>query len=398
MANDTTNLEAIIPEVALAFLRENAVLPRLVRSRSSQQQAAPGKTVRIEVAKPASLYTVSPGTATTKSDVSPQTIDIDMNSNWVGSAFSFDDDDFNMLNQDIVPQKLKECVRVIANDIEVKTLEQIRDYVGGIYGTTAAPDDQTDITKTLLRLNRQSAPFADRSFLIDPGTYAEFLETTALVGADTTGEANPALISGFLGNRYGANFYMSQNINSSNSLSVTSGTVGTNATEANNQADVNGALSAGAESMAIDGAGLASGTIKKGQKFTFAGHDNEYTVTADVTLATNAGTVSFSPMLPVAIADDTVVTFQKTFEMNGVAFTPDVATIAYLDFEPLDPRLGVVVSQAQDPVTGAKMRMLKTWSNYQTSYELQVCYGVGVVRAECGAILGTYSGTGTSPS
>lgn len=398
MANNTTNLEAIIPQVALAILRENAVLPRLVRTKSSREMAAPGKTVRIEVAKPATKYTVTPGTATTKSDVAPKTVDIDVNANWIGSAFLFDDDDFNMMNQDVIPQKLVECVRVLANDIEVKALQQIRDYVGGIYGTTSAPDDQTDITKTLLRLNWQAAPLAERNFLIDPATYAEFLETTALAGADTTGEANPAIVSAFLGNRYGASFYMSQNINSGNSLSVTSGTVGTNATQANNEADVNGALSAGAESMAIDGAGLASGTIKKGQKFKFAGRDQEFTVTADVTLATNAGTVTFSPMLPVAIADNTKISFYKTFDMNGIAFTPDICTIAYLDFEPIDPRLGVVVSQSEDPITGAKMRLIKTWNNYQTSYELQICYGVGVVRAECGAILGTFSGTGSFPS
>ena len=397
MANDTSSLEAIIPKVALAILRENTVLPRLVRTKSSREQAANGKTVRINVAKPASVYTVTPGSLETASDVSPKNVDIDVNANWLGSRFLFDDDDFAMMNQEIVPEKLRECVRGLANQIEIKTLQEIRDNVGGIYGTTSAPDDQTDITKTLLRLNNQKAPLQDRSFIVTPATYAEFLETTALSGADTTGQANPALISGFLGNLYGASFYMSQNLTDS-TMSVTSGTVGTNATGSNNQADVNGALAKGAESMAVDGAGLASGTIKKGQKFKFAGLDQEFSVTADVTLSSNAGTVSFSPMLDTAIADDTQVTFYKTFSMDGVAITPDVATIVYLDFEPIDPRLGAVVSQEQDPMTGARMRLIKTWENYQTSYSLQVCFGVGVVRAECGAILGTFSGTGTAPA
>lgn len=398
MANDVTSLEAIIPMLALAELRENAILPNLVNSMSSNEMAAKGKKVKINLTAPQIIHTVVPGTDSTAQDIENQEIEIDVTTHYKGSKFKLSEVDFATIDQGIVPNKVKEAVRVLANDIEIKALGEMVNDLGGIYGTNDAPNDTTDIQKTRLRLDRQLAPMQGRVFLIDPDTYSEFSVNTTLASADTTNESRPTIVSGFLGTRNGFDFHMSQNIATQNSLSVTSGTAGTNATLGNNQAVVNGALAKGKLTMNLDGAGLASGTIKKGQKFKFAGLDQEFTLSADATFSSNAATgVTFLPMLQHAIADDTTVTFYRTFTLNGVAFTKDVMTIAYLDFMPLDSGLGVVVEEAQDEITGAKMRLLKQYKNYEVTYELQVCYGVKVVQGAYGTILGTFSGAGTSP-
>jgi hypothetical protein len=406
MANDVTNLEAIVPKLALSEIRNNVILPRLVNSVFSSEMPAAGKTVRIAVPKPASTYTVTPGSAPTYTDVSPAKVDIDVTANHVGSAFLLSSTDIDTINRDQIPASIKEAAKVLVDDVEIKTLQAIRDNVGGIYGTTSAPDSSSHINKTILRLNKQKAPTSDRNFLIDPDTYCEFLDTTQLANADTTGESTPALVSGYLGTRYGANFYQTQNISTSNSLSVTSGTIGTNGTAANNQGVTDGpsgsggVLPAGSQSMHLDGLGLASGTIKKGQKFKFSGLEREFCVTADATASSNEIDVEFAPMLPSEIADNTTVTFYKSHDIHGVAFTKDLVTIAYLDFEPIPASAGVgtVAYVEEDPLTGIKIRFTKTYENNQFKYALEVCYGVGVVRPECGAILGKFTGTGTNPS
>jgi hypothetical protein len=74
---------------------------------------------------------------------------------------------------------------------------------------------------------------------------------------------------------------------------------------------VNGAQSAGDNTIAMDGfAGDGAGRFKMGDFLKFA-HDKIYMVVADVTSSSNAATVTIEPPLTTALADDSAVTYDN---------------------------------------------------------------------------------------
>ena len=79
---------------------------------------------------------------------------------------------------------------------------------------------------------------------------------------------------------------------------------------------VNGALTAGDNTIAIDGFNAdAAGSLLAGDWISFSGHTKVYQVVSDVTPSSNAATVSISPPIIEALANNEVVTY------DSVAFT-----------------------------------------------------------------------------
>ena len=79
---------------------------------------------------------------------------------------------------------------------------------------------------------------------------------------------------------------------------------------------VNGAHTAGDNTIAIDGFNAdAAGSLKAGDWISFSSHTKVYQVVSDVTPSSNAATVSISPPIIEALANNEVVTY------DSVAFT-----------------------------------------------------------------------------
>ena len=75
---------------------------------------------------------------------------------------------------------------------------------------------------------------------------------------------------------------------------------------------VNGSHAVGDTTIALDGfAGDGAGRFKAGDFLKFASHDKVYMVVSDVTSSSNAATVTIEPPLLVALADDSVVTYDN---------------------------------------------------------------------------------------
>ena len=75
---------------------------------------------------------------------------------------------------------------------------------------------------------------------------------------------------------------------------------------------VNGNQSAGDTTIAMDAfAGDGAGRFKAGDLIKFASHTKVYMVVSDVTSSSNAATVTIEPPLLVALADDSVVTYDN---------------------------------------------------------------------------------------
>ena len=75
---------------------------------------------------------------------------------------------------------------------------------------------------------------------------------------------------------------------------------------------VNGVHAVGDTTIAMDGfAGDGAGRFKAGDFLKFASHDKVYMVVSDATSSSNASTVTIEPPLLVALADDSVVTYDN---------------------------------------------------------------------------------------
>jgi len=75
---------------------------------------------------------------------------------------------------------------------------------------------------------------------------------------------------------------------------------------------VNGVHAVGDTTIACDAfAGDGAGRFKAGDFIKFASHDKVYMVVSDVTSSSNAATVTIEPPLLVALADDSVVTYDN---------------------------------------------------------------------------------------
>jgi hypothetical protein len=112
-----------------------------------------------------------------------------------------------------------------------------------------------------------------------------------------------------------------------NSLGVASGVI-----------SVNGAISAGVTSVAIDGmANSTSGVFKAGDYFRFTGQNKVYMVMADVSSnGSGAGTLTFEPPLRTAVSDNVVLIYSNvdfTVGLTGDVQEFNISTENYFQYE-----------------------------------------------------------------
>lgn len=402
MANDITNVTPLILRKAVMALRQNAKFVGLVDRSYSDELVEPGDPIRIPIPKPAQSYDVVPGTPTTLTDVSPNKVELTP-SVWKASRFALSDKEIADMDRDsAIPSSLSEAAKKLVNDIDNEIITQILNGVGGIHGQVdeTAFDTQADITSLGKVLDDQLCPEDDRQLVLSPAAKAAFLNLDNFTLSNNTGATPAPIRTGRIGEALGFEWHMDQNLRGK---AHANGTVGASSTQAENEADTNGALAAGAKSMAIDGAGLASGTITKGTVFSFASiSDLTFVVTSDVTLSSNAGTVAFSPQLPEAVADGVKISFYKSYNLSAVGFHPMGIG---LGFRPIPDstviqlsQMGVIVEDYVDPMTNVALRLKIEHANNQTSWELQTMFGAAIVRPELVAKGVQYTGNGSFPA
>ncbi len=139
---------------------------------------------------------------------------------------------------------------------------------------------------------------------------------------------------------------------------------------------VNGATALGATSIILD-AGTLTGSMAIGDSFVIAGNTQRYAVTAAATASGNAITLSFTPALVAAAADNAVVTTHQAAVKNKVslAFHTDFAALAFAklpEYAEFGSGLGAAVSSIQDPVSGIAVRA-KIYGDHANS-RIGVCF------------------------
>lgn len=306
MANEFITIKNIARQT-LPRLIENLVFPNLVHKDFSNDFVT-GQGATIQVKKPVILTAsdFDEATGVSAQDTKEQSVEVtldklaDVSVEFGAIQRCTNVDDLNRLF-------LEPAAVALAQKINSDGLNVYKDipYVTGTAGTT--PSALSDITAARLSLNNRNVPLSPRTALWDPNAESKFLELDTFVEADKSGTTQ-ALREGSLGRIMGFDNYMSQSVKSHTTGITTATTI-----------KVNGAVTAGATKLSIDGTALV-GKLVKGDVMTISG--NSYVVTADsADAASNAiADVEVYPELPT-IANDTAVTLTASHTAN-LAFNP----------------------------------------------------------------------------
>lgn len=364
MANQFVTLKAIARQ-ALPRLVDNLVFPNLIYRDFSEDYHDVGDTVQVRRPTMFTAEEFNESTGVNYQDMNENAVDVvldhiatvDARASAIESAACIDD-----LNRAFI----EPAAAALAEKINSDGLKLYADipYVVGTAGTT--PSQLSDLSDVRRMLNLNRVPLYGRVAVWDTEADAKLTQLPAIVNAEKSGSTE-ALREGSLGRVYGIDHYMSQGV-----CHHTSGLTAANAVK------VNGAVTAGATKLNLDGTTL-TGKLVKGDVLKIDGKC--YVVTQDsAAAASNAiSNVQVSPALP-ALADNADVTVVGSHTAN-LAFHP--MAFAYVTRPLADPD-GQGVASYVTSYNGISLRVTKGYDQKykRSTYSMDVLYGFKTVYPE----------------
>jgi hypothetical protein len=390
VANTLTEVVPQLLAQGLLTLRSACVMPRLVNRSVETIAASKGEDVEVPIPLPmGDAEDVQPShVPPAPGSVGFGKVKVPLDQ-WKKKDFHMTDKQQLEVMAGTIPMQAAEAVKSIANSINryVFRIALARSYMhAGTAGTTPFSSDFNTFKQIRTKLNASLAPEGDRRVIVDPIAEGEAAFNELFLHADKRGSTE-GLISGTIGQKFGSQWFMDQQV-----PQHVNGTAGAGT-------KVSGAQLAGANplqytdqrgTLLVDGAG-ANATFTAGTLFTIAGHAQQYVVAQDA-VADGAGAAALAivPRLAVNVADDAALTIVPGHTANlymhrdAVAF----AMRPLADTVPTELGGAMVMSQA-DPVSGLVLRLQVTRQYMQTVWTWDALYGGIVVRPEfIGRILG----------
>lgn len=318
-------------------------------------------------------------------------------------AFQFTSKDLTLSIDRFADRYLNSAAVSLANAFEVSGLTlayQKTPNWAGTAGETLATSGTTKILAAGAKLDNNSCPMdGDRHLVVNPSAQAAAVDALKGLFQSST-EVGKQYKSGRMGQAFGFDWAMSQNVRT-HTMGQVAGTVLTN-----------GASQTGS-TIAIDGLTAASAVIKKGDKFTIADvyavnpvsgdtldYLQQFTVTADTTASTNAiAALPISPSIvtsgptktvSAAAGDNKAITWMGSsatgYPMN-LAYHRHAFTYATV---PLEMPKGVhFASRATDKDSGISIRIV---SDYKIDTDVfvtrcDIAYGWAARRPEWSCVL-----------
>ena len=389
MANTISN---IIPQLlvgALPTLREQAVMPRLVNRSIGDEARDKGDTIDVPIASAIAQRDITAAvTHATNQDMSPTKVQVVLNQ-WKEASFHLSDKDAESVMRGTIPMQAAEAVKALANGADSYILglyTGIYSY-GGTAGTTPFATNLNAFKEARTYLNKLLAPMQDRRVVLDPDAEGNALLNSVFLKADERGDQG-GVISGQIGHKLGADWFMNQNIPSH--------TAGTAAFTGAGSFVVKASVAAGLKTIVFAAASTTNtwgGTILIGDVFKIDGHAQPYVVTANATVSVGANrtlSVSFEPALSQAALADAAITYVGTDHVVNLHFHRDAFAFAS---RPLTSSAmgggGALFSSVTDPISGVTLRLEVSRQYKQWTYSYDVLYGAKLVRPQLAArILG----------
>lgn len=373
------NLAALHPRLlamGLLALRQNAVLPRLVNTSYNAQAGERGSVVEVPIPSAVVASSVTPAaTAPAGTDLIPTVAQIAMNQ-WDEAAFTMSDKEQREIIGGVMPMVASEAIKALGNKVDVFISNLFKGFysTSGSAGTTPFASDLLAYKDARKLLNVELAPMGDRRVVLDPNAEANAMMLDLFLKADQRGDQG-GVIEGNIGRKLGADWYMDQNIQTHTSTPLSAGA-----------ATANGVNAVGATTISVAKATNTSPLVA-GDRLRIAGDPWTYVVTQGVTLAVGNTNVSIQPPLRKATIGGENITLLASHVLNGL-FHRDAIGFATRPLEgTVDPRLGVIIGSAVDPVTGLTLRLEINRQYKRTRYAYDILYGGAIVRRELGAVI-----------
>lgn len=298
--------------------------------------------------------------------------------------FSLGDKELSYSSERIINDHIRPAAYALADKIDQDLALLYKDVPW--YADASAPMVVGDITGVRKILFNNKVPLNDPAavhFMIDGTAEKELLDVSAFT--QNQGGGDQAVLSqmtGFLGSRYGMNFFANQNVQT-----ATSATVADVAGAVNNGAG----YAAGIKTVVLDGISAAA-ALKAGDIMVVTGHTQQYVLTADATAdGSGNATVSFygSPNvqaggLESAVVDNQVLTFvlsggSGASKVQNLAFHRNAFALAMAKLPDFYDGQGVkVFATPVDPTSRLSVRA-RTWAdpgNDKFYVALDCLYGV----------------------
>jgi hypothetical protein len=383
MANTLSAYDPIFyaQEALTALMKALGLAARVYRAYDDEQTSrTKGSTIEIRV--PGSFVALD-GPSTAQDIVASKTsILLDKQKE---VKFSVTDKELAYASQTIIEEHVVPAAYALADKIDQDLAALVDDipYFAD-WTSPAGIADVTNVGRILFDNKVMVGDTANMHVMVSGVIQKELLDTNFALwqGAGPLGAETQ--LRGFIGTRYGMNFFANQNVPSRTSQTI---------------ADVAGAFNngagypAGTKTAAVDGLTVSlTPALKKGDIMVVTGHAQQYVVAADAN--TDAGgaiaalTFYGSPNvqgggLEAAVIDNAVVTFTPAggsgaTKVNSIAFHRNWAALAMAKLPDFYNGNGVSVATIQDPVSRLALRA-RTWTdpaNDKYFVALDCLYGV----------------------
>ena len=374
MANDLSQLLPVTLAQALQVLRGETILPRLVNRDFDNVPAASGDTVNVWIGSDLAATDVTPGPGpVTPPDSTPTKVPITLNKH-KKSGFHITDKERGAIAGGFIPQQVQQAVKALARQVNADLLGE---YVGifgfvGTPGTTPFASSLAGFKEARTLLNVQLAPKEDRVVILDPDAEGNAVVLPLFVQADQRGDQG-GVLAGQIGTKMGASWWMDQQVPTHTAGTITTGLVAKAST-----AQAVGLKAVVATTAVTTGAA----NLKIGDIITFAGQTQTYTLTAAAVQAAASSdvTLNIEPGLKIALVGGEAVSVKGTHVVN-IVMQRGAMAFASRPLQSEAANSANILSIA-DPQTGLALRIEQVRQNKQDYFELDLLYGVKLVRPE----------------
>ena len=366
---DSTIITAdIVCKEALIALENNMVLGGLVhRDYSKEYQKGRGSTVTIR--KPATFTsgTVAEGTinAATLTESSVQVVlehHLDLSPEISTLELSLD-------IIDLRTQLIEPMMSAHAQKVDT-TIAELYTDIYGHYPVSATPA-VSDLAGVRAVANLLKFPMADRRGVLHPVTEADYISLNPFLNAEKRGSTE-TIREAAMGRVLGIDWYMDQNIqtHTGGDMSDVTGAM-------------KGSLAASKGTCTVD-AITDSGTVLAGDVFKVTGYDEWFTVSANATASAATIVLTYTPLNTNPMADNAVVTIQKSHRANLVFHKNCFALVT----APLEPPLGGAVASVES-YNGLAARVVYgyTMTSKRNRISVDMLFGAKTLDAALGARL-----------
>lgn len=337
-AND---VDAYIPEFwaneSLAILEENMVMAQLVHRDFEPVVQSYGDVVNTRRPGEFKAYRKLPSDNVTIQDATATNVQVPLNQQ-LHVSFMIRDGEESKSFKDLVTEYMAPAMLAQARAVDQLLLGQAYQFLGNSYGALGGLSSSNAIdyvTGVRNKMNIRKAYVDGRNLVLTPTSETAFLNNAAFTAANQVGDDGTALREASLGRKLGFDIFMCQN---APSVAVGNSTLA-------GAINLGAGYAAGTTVMTVDG---FTGAVTTGNWLTIAGDKTPQRITAHTETLGNTTSITVSPGLRAAVADNAVVTTytagQVDQSVSPTGYAAAWAKPIVYDTFTVDPQVGQMVA------------------------------------------------------